>query len=1576
MEEWKSVLKRSQSLRSVNTSYDKPAYKHTRTLSRTVSVSELVERYQSATKDTSTTSKENDVIKEKPSVHENTAGTPTVNGLKYNTTPQLEPPKAREDKSEPSWLTTSLVRSKSTGSLQLNVNVSIEALKARFELGNKAENTLRVETDAKAFKDVKPVTNGEIKMLAKEQKAPTAPENPAKIAAKKVNAPQKVEMQILTERRKTTGSVETTATSEANEKRRIVADFRENSFVEEKEKLCVSVKALSALFLSKVAAEEEKQRVLTPDRDNSSETGRQVKPMRMAEDDKLKREDHHRLRPEDSPETQSQQFQTFKENLHHQRQKCELRRLLKHTHPELMMSDDVVDEELAEVLSSESEVTADETRYEGEVRSRCLIFENSFQRDEVSACIPRMPLTEELIERGRVGKTSAVFEGPGQRFDLDQTTADSTNPSNECEEDEKRINVHETRRIFECVDTSQPSSEKSQVKVSTPSILTGLAQKQEREKRDQQNLQHKDKANNINWKEQLEQGSCNAGHSTEMRDTLLPSLQVQEEHQQSIKTSASLMQNNPFIAKNIEHSYAQMTTPQITPEADDTAKVKKRTHMFESMPFDKIKQQNKDQVETMVETLKESLTSLHQFNVIRADGAIIEVNETMRAKKAKYTLSESAATIKYDEVSEGNFQNFLLQLLPRANLRPQVTYLMEAYNGSINSTLVNVPVHQHQFTGTQDLECNTINVVQVVEDILNQDNSLRKGAIIQETDEKSADVVIYSLYKFSDEKDLRRYCPQDYLVKTDEKKSPSISADTPCQGSVNREETMKGNVKLFRSCIEKGDLEYLKTLQAKSMSEEQEGSLKQTMGQCTGIDPEQRRGLDDDGTPELATVDVKSLRNMFSEDQRQSQSNFTAGSSSNSLIGPNVTFENIQSSTKKDNDVSSEIHEDKLLQFSSQSQESINAPMLEKIGTLCGNKAQADLIKVVDDNEMSNPETATNSIQADTMEAQSLHQLSQEKHNSKSVESTEKPEISAPDTNSQLKQKEDNTPPQKSKKSEEHETQQEEEVVFEGKLKAALDSLERSNINVTRGDFKAAMIYRNASRPPKERPKTAGKEERDVESQRKLSSELQKPREQQMAVERSDRDQQQVDIKSLENVSQDILIIKKTCEEDHRDCNETSKTLGGTNDLSKMRPPMKPKRVKISQNDYKMSDISTQVGSEPQSPLVSSQLEQKDDKHGQGNKEEGKVELRAKRGRMETEDERRQRLSIHMDEIMRGNIGAAMEIFDNLRKQEELRVILSRVEEIEQDTSKVDVRSLRNAFEEVPDWVVSPNKKKPKQEKKTERKQETTPLSASVNKSSMAHIFGDLERASEEIITLKEQTLARLIDIEEAIKKALYSVSSLKSESDIAGLSSLFQESLGSVQGSSVPGNISKISIGSSKTKSLHVTEGATALSSGQNTNTAITPRPREGLPCSPAFISIESVAKKSDKPEPVPQEDTICPTYQHSPQKYCSTKTVECNSPALNRKKPNGSYPQREISVLEVQTDTDGSRISCAKTVKENYERLDAHGNRIYSSTTSTFVTTPPETTMTSTEMIVTRPFLHHVTTYPEMLLPVKPNP
>ncbi|XP_019354832.2 xin actin-binding repeat-containing protein 1 isoform X1 [Alligator mississippiensis] len=252
------------------------------------------------------------------------------------------------------------------------------------------------------------------------------------------------------------------------------------------------------------------------------------------------------------------------------------------------------------------------------------------------------------------------------------------------------------------------------------------------------------------------------------------------------------------------------------------------------------------------------------------------------------------------------------------------------------------------------------------------------------------------------------------------------------------------------------------------------------------------------------------------------------------------------------------------------------------------------------------------------------------------------------------------------------------------------------------------------------------------------------------------------------------------------------------------------------------------------------------------------VVMREKPGR-ETEDERRKRLSVHKEEIMKGNVKEAMEIFENLRRQEELQEILTRVREFEEETCKVDVKALRSFFEDVPEWVVRHKSRQPKQppQHKAE-KVEPAVKEDSDSVSSVELAFEDLERASAEIIHLKEQTLARLLDIEEAIRKALYSVSSLKSESDIAGLSGLFKESLGNAQSPATSNNIRKISIVSSKSRQEKTgQETSNAASAGSAKATEKTEvskaelavpslvQPRVSSPSSPSYISIASAARK-----------------------------------------------------------------------------------------------------------------------------------
>ncbi|NWX96142.1 XIRP1 protein, partial [Nothoprocta ornata] len=315
--------------------------------------------------------------------------------------------------------------------------------------------------------------------------------------------------------------------------------------------------------------------------------------------------------------------------------------------------------------------------------------------------------------------------------------------------------------------------------------------------------------------------------------------------------------------------------------------------------------------------------------------------------------------------------------------------------------------------------------------------------------------------------------------------------------------------------------------------------------------------------------------------------------------------------------------------------------------------------------------------------------------------------------------------------------------------------------------------------------------------------------------------------------------------------------------------------IERTQEDHSMSSHQQSKNSFQVQQQNSGQLTDRNEAE-MPTQEKTAVIMREKHKR-ETEDERRKRLSVHKEEIMKGNVKEAMEIFENLRRQEELQEILTRVKEFEEETSKVDVKALRSFFEKVPDWVVLQKAHQAKQQARAETpaKEDTDSIS------SVELVFGDLERVSAEIVYLKEQTLSRLLDIEEAIRKALYSVSSLKSESDIAGLSGLFKESLGNAQSPVSSSNIRKISIVSSKAKqesNMLETGDTVPMGCAKVAEKTQVPKaelevprlihPRVSSPSSPSYISIESAARKpaesprtAHSPWAIPSPDFVSAT-------------------------------------------------------------------------------------------------------------------
>ncbi|XP_012773437.2 uncharacterized protein LOC101477440 isoform X4 [Maylandia zebra] len=276
--EWKSNIRRTQSLKSLSSSCDKPVWTDAGLRDKTTSVSQLVARYQTAVKGNKSIQgpsvdnddrKPNQVLKEI-----------TPSRLESKET-HLESLMRKNSEKEKSRAKTNLTRSKSMSSLKSSTG-SIEALRALFEskasLKNNAKTSLRAADFTSSYTTDVSKMNGEVEdvqIAVEEQGMETCTD---KTDVKDDRVTRKVVNQHWPERKRTIGGIdfEKIAASQADEKRRSAADFRDSSFVQTKEKLSVSVKAISALYLSKAGTKESANSPVKLERKVSRESGKRV----------------------------------------------------------------------------------------------------------------------------------------------------------------------------------------------------------------------------------------------------------------------------------------------------------------------------------------------------------------------------------------------------------------------------------------------------------------------------------------------------------------------------------------------------------------------------------------------------------------------------------------------------------------------------------------------------------------------------------------------------------------------------------------------------------------------------------------------------------------------------------------------------------------------------------------------------------------------------------------------------------------------------------------------------------------------------------------------------------------------------------------------------------------------------------------------------------------------------------------------------------------------------------------------------------------------------------------------------
>ncbi|KAB0390530.1 hypothetical protein E2I00_017549 [Balaenoptera physalus] len=326
--------------------------------------------------------------------------------------------------------------------------------------------------------------------------------------------------------------------------------------------------------------------------------------------------------------------------------------------------------------------------------------------------------------------------------------------------------------------------------------------------------------------------------------------------------------------------------------------------------------------------------------------------------------------------------------------------------------------------------------------------------------------------------------------------------------------------------------------------------------------------------------------------------------------------------------------------------------------------------------------------------------------------------------------------------------------------------------------------------------------------------------------------------------------------------------------------------------------------------------------------------------------------------------------------QQELQGLLSQVQALEKEAkSAVDVRALRRLFEAVPQLRGAP----------------PAPAAPHKPEASVEQAFGELTRVSTEVARLKEQTLARLLDIEEAVHKALSSMSSLQPGNNTRGraqgpLKDHSAHNVSVTDSSRVRPNCPGQEV-RSQTAVKSQTEGTchtevqgqakvrnhTEVRSQAAPTTPSTRRletlreesslprvlpPSRDSPSSPTFISIESATRKLlEAPSPrCSPEVSVKST--HLPQDVGQAQPRQKDVWNKAGKKEATQYsgqPQhapasasplptrRQKSVLELQTGPGGSQhYGATRTVTEQYERVDQCRTSVLTSPTT--VTEPAE--------------------------------
>ncbi|XP_061548001.1 xin actin-binding repeat-containing protein 2 [Phycodurus eques] len=291
-------------------------------------------------------------------------------------------------------------------------------------------------------------------------------------------------------------------------------------------------------------------------------------------------------------------------------------------------------------------------------------------------------------------------------------------------------------------------------------------------------------------------------------ENLIEMVKKEEVEKGDVKHSVWLFEKNPLdhIKEVDEDEETHVTQDEIV-----KTDVKSTTWLFETTPFDDFNVTKTEKREILGKSVKETLEELYSQKVVTSKGILIESDEIGDVRMAKYNLmNQQAPEIQREDVIRGDLQTIMMNLLNRQEQQGRQVVIESEEKGNISSTVQKL-FNQQSKKSIEKEEIIRGDIQEAINNLFNDSGSTKHGLLIQEDEKGDVQMTIYSLLNKQDCVSVEK----EGVVRGDVKSALKRLASQDQHDLTKRitvDETEKGNVNFYSTCIESGALSYLKQL--------------------------------------------------------------------------------------------------------------------------------------------------------------------------------------------------------------------------------------------------------------------------------------------------------------------------------------------------------------------------------------------------------------------------------------------------------------------------------------------------------------------------------------------------------------------------------------------------------------------------------------------------------------------------------------------------------------------------------------------------------------------------------------------